>query len=138
LANSLASNFASVISSGSSQLGPAAQKRSSTSGKITVRRHSNADRAATLASVDRFKKIAANLRAAVIIQHDLDMMFRGDECRIRADHAPANFITIKHMALNLIRRASGKRFPAPPPQSRRLFTRFPWENPPFRPWPGPV
>ena len=36
------------------------------------------------------------------------MMFRGDECRIRADHAPANFITIKHMALNLIRRASGK------------------------------
>jgi len=25
-----------------------------------------------------------------------------------SDHTPANFITIKHMALNLIRRASGK------------------------------
>ena len=35
-------------------------------------------------------------------------MFRDDECRIRTDHAPANFIAIKHMALNLIRRASGK------------------------------
>ena len=38
----------------------------------------------------------------------MDMMFRDDECRIRTDHAPANFTTIKHMALNLIRRAPGK------------------------------
>jgi hypothetical protein len=30
----------------------------------------NADRAATLASMDRFKKIATNLKATVIIQHD--------------------------------------------------------------------
>ena len=30
----------------------------------------NTDRAATLASLDRFKKIAANLQATVIIQHD--------------------------------------------------------------------
>ncbi len=30
----------------------------------------NVDRAATLASLDRFKKIAANLKATVIIQHD--------------------------------------------------------------------
>ncbi len=30
----------------------------------------NTDRAATLASLDRFKKIAANLKATVIIQHD--------------------------------------------------------------------
>ena len=30
----------------------------------------NTDHAATLASVDRFKKIAANLKATVIIQHD--------------------------------------------------------------------
>jgi len=30
----------------------------------------NTDRAATLASIDRFKKIAANLKATVIIQHD--------------------------------------------------------------------
>lgn len=38
----------------------------------------------------------------------LDMNFRDDECRIRTDNAPANFTTIKHMALNLIRRAPGK------------------------------
>jgi predicted transposase YbfD/YdcC len=38
----------------------------------------------------------------------LDMNFRDDECRVRTDHAPANFTTIKHMALNLIRRAPGK------------------------------
>jgi predicted transposase YbfD/YdcC len=38
----------------------------------------------------------------------LDMIFRDDECRVRTDHAPANFTTIKHMAQNLIRRAPGK------------------------------
>lgn len=38
----------------------------------------------------------------------MDMIFRDDECRIRADHAPANFTTIKHMAHNLIRQAPGK------------------------------
>jgi predicted transposase YbfD/YdcC len=38
----------------------------------------------------------------------MDMIFRDDECRIRTDHAPANFATIKHMAHNLIRRAPGK------------------------------
>jgi predicted transposase YbfD/YdcC len=38
----------------------------------------------------------------------LDMAFRDDECRLRTDHAPANFTTLKHMALNLIRRAKSK------------------------------
>ncbi len=38
----------------------------------------------------------------------MDMVFRDDECRVRTDHAPANFTTIKHIALNLIRRAKGK------------------------------
>lgn len=38
----------------------------------------------------------------------LDMTFRDDECRVRTDHAPANFNAIKHMALNLIRRGKGK------------------------------
>src|SRR5882724_1596964 len=38
----------------------------------------------------------------------MDMIFRDDECRVRTDHAPANFTTIKHMALNLIRKAPGK------------------------------
>jgi predicted transposase YbfD/YdcC len=38
----------------------------------------------------------------------MDMVFRDDECRVRTDHAPANFATIKHMAHNLIRMAPGK------------------------------
>ncbi|MBY0431806.1 MAG: ISAs1 family transposase [Rhodospirillales bacterium] len=38
----------------------------------------------------------------------MDMVFHDDECRIRTDHAPANFTTVKHMAFNLLRRAPGK------------------------------
>jgi predicted transposase YbfD/YdcC len=38
----------------------------------------------------------------------MDMIFRDDDCRVRTDHAPANFTTLKHMAHNLIRRAPGK------------------------------
>jgi len=34
----------------------------------------------------------------------MDMVFRDDECRIRTEHAPANFTTLKHMAHNLIRK----------------------------------
>src|SRR6185312_8460895 len=37
----------------------------------------------------------------------MDMMFRDDECRVRTDHAPANFTTIKHLAHNLLRTATG-------------------------------
>jgi predicted transposase YbfD/YdcC len=38
----------------------------------------------------------------------MDMVFRDDECRVRTDHAPANFCTIKHMAQNLVRKAPSK------------------------------
>ena len=38
----------------------------------------------------------------------LDMVFRDDECRVRKDHAPANFTTIKHMASNLLRNSTAK------------------------------
>jgi predicted transposase YbfD/YdcC len=38
----------------------------------------------------------------------MDMVFRDDECRLRIDHAPTNFTTIKHIALNLMRRGPGK------------------------------
>lgn len=38
----------------------------------------------------------------------MDMVFRDDECRVRTDHAPANFTTIKHMACNLLRKAPGR------------------------------
>ena len=38
------------------------------------------------------------------------MNFCDDECRVCTDHPPANFATIKHMALNLLRRkSSGKK-----------------------------
>lgn len=38
----------------------------------------------------------------------MDMVFRDDECRVRTEHAPANFTTIKHIALNLLRRPATK------------------------------
>ena len=39
----------------------------------------------------------------------LDMVFRDDECRVRTDNAAANFTTIKHMALNLLRHPQGRQ-----------------------------
>ena len=49
----------------------------------------------------------------------MDMIFRDDECRVRTDHAPANFTTIKHMATTCCesRRA---RIPAPQAKGRRM------------------
>src|ERR1700710_932468 len=38
----------------------------------------------------------------------MDMIFRDDESRVRTNHAPANFTTIKHMACNLLRRPSSR------------------------------
>jgi hypothetical protein len=38
----------------------------------------------------------------------MDMVLRDDECRLRTQNAAANFVTIKHMALNLLRRAKTK------------------------------
>jgi predicted transposase YbfD/YdcC len=61
--------------------------------------------------------LPANQMGAVIRSHwavenslhwVMDMVFRDDECRVRTDHAPANFTTLKHMATNLLRRASSK------------------------------
>ena len=60
------------------------------------------------------KSLAVIVRSHWAVENSLhwvmDMVFRDDECRIRTDHAPANFTTIKHMALNLTRRAPGKDF----------------------------
>ncbi len=56
--------------------------------------------------------IAAFVRAHWAVENSLhwvmDMVFRDDECRLRTDNAPANFTTLKHMALNLIRRTKSK------------------------------
>ena len=71
----------------------------------------------------------------------MDMIFRDDECRVRTDHAPANFTTVKHMAHNLIREApaktlcaSGARSPLgmttslQASSSHESFTRVPWQE----------
>jgi predicted transposase YbfD/YdcC len=61
--------------------------------------------------------LAAEPMAAIVRSHwaienslhwVMDMVFRDDECRVRTDHAPANFTTLKHMAHNLIRKAPGR------------------------------
>jgi len=58
------------------------------------------------------KTMGAIVRSHWAVENSLhwvmDMVFRDDECRIRTQHAPANFTTIKHIALNLTRRAPGK------------------------------
>ncbi|MEF2552381.1 ISAs1 family transposase [Aurantimonas sp. A2-1-M11] len=38
----------------------------------------------------------------------MDCLFRDDECRVRTEHAPANFTTINHIAHNLLRRNPAK------------------------------
>ena len=38
----------------------------------------------------------------------LDVTFNDDQCRIRTANAPENFVTIKHMAVNLAGRKKGK------------------------------
>ena len=61
--------------------------------------------------------ILAHLLGSVIRSHwaienslhwVMDMTFRDDESRVRTNHAPANFTTIKHIAHNLLRQASSK------------------------------
>lgn len=57
-------------------------------------------------STDRADKLADVVRRhwAVESMHWLmDCLFRDDECRVRTNHAPANFTTVKHMAHNLLR-----------------------------------
>jgi hypothetical protein len=49
----------------------------------------------------------------------MDTLFRDDECRIRTDHAPANFTTLRHIAHNLIR-SSRQRQLASQTQGRRM------------------
>lgn len=39
----------------------------------------------------------------------LDMTFRDDDCRVRKDNAAKNFAVIKHMAMNLLNKAKGKK-----------------------------
>ncbi len=62
-------------------------------------------------STDKADKLGDIVRRhwAVESMHWLmDMVFRDDECRVRTEHAPANFVTIKHIAHNLLRRHPAK------------------------------
>jgi predicted transposase YbfD/YdcC len=38
----------------------------------------------------------------------LDMVFSDDECRVRKKNAPGNFSTVKHMAMNMLRKMPAK------------------------------
>jgi predicted transposase YbfD/YdcC len=62
-------------------------------------------------STDKADKLGTVVRHhwAVESMHWLmDCVFRDDECRVRTEHAPANFTTIKHIAHNLLRRHPAK------------------------------
>lgn len=62
-------------------------------------------------STDQADKLGAVVRRhwSVESMHWLmDCLFRDDDCRVRTEHAPANFVTIKHIAHNLLRRHPAK------------------------------
>jgi predicted transposase YbfD/YdcC len=62
-------------------------------------------------STDKANKLGDIVRShwSVESMHWLmDCLFRDDECRVRTEHAPANFATIKHIAHNLLRRHPAK------------------------------
>jgi predicted transposase YbfD/YdcC len=62
-------------------------------------------------STDKADKLGTVVRHhwAVESMHWLmDCVFRDDECRVRTEHAPANFTIVKHMAHNLLRRHPAK------------------------------
>jgi predicted transposase YbfD/YdcC len=50
----------------------------------------------------------------------MDMIFLDDDCRVRTDHAPANFTALRHIVHNLIRKGPRQRFFATAAQSRCL------------------
>ena len=61
---------------------------------------------------DTAEQIASAVRGHWAVENSLhwvmDMVFRDDDCRVREGNAATNFVTLKHMAHNLARRASGK------------------------------
>jgi len=61
---------------------------------------------------DTAERIAIAVRGHWAVENSLhwvmDMVFRDDDCRVREANAAANFVTLKHMAHNLARRAPGK------------------------------
>lgn len=48
----------------------------------------------------------------------LDVVFREDECRVRKDNAPANFSTIRKLALNLLRKVKTSKASVPIKQQK--------------------
>jgi len=63
-------------------------------------------------SKEEAEKISEIIRSHWAIENNLhwvlDISFRDDECRIRTNHAPTNFATMRHAACNLLQRARGK------------------------------
>jgi hypothetical protein len=60
------------------------------------------------------------IRSHWVVENSLKVMhmvFRDNECRIRTDHASANFTTLKYIVLNLTRRAPASTVSASDPKS---------------------
>ena len=58
----------------------------------------------------------------------LDLAFREDERRVRCDHAPANFATLQHLALNLLRRDQTAKIGIKGKRLRRAGTNDTWSD----------
>lgn len=59
-------------------------------------------------NADRLGNVVRRHWAVESMHWLMDCLFRDDECRVRSEHAPANFTTVKHMAHNLLRRHPAK------------------------------
>jgi hypothetical protein len=53
----------------------------------------------------------------------LDVVFREDDCRVRADHAPQNLAVLRHIALNLLKHETSAKVGI---KAKRL--RAGWDN----------
>jgi hypothetical protein len=51
----------------------------------------------------------------------LDVAFREEDCRVRVQHAAANFAVLRHIAVNLLRSATGPKVPKIGIQNPRLL-----------------
>lgn len=76
---------------------------------ISVKHNTLLYRFAAMTAVDLGHIIRSHWAIENSLHWVMDVVLRDEECRVRTDHALANFVIIKHMAINLLRRPPGKQ-----------------------------
>jgi len=80
-----------------------------------------------ISSLESITRIARSIRCHWKVENKLhwvmDMDFDEDACRVRKDHAPENFATLRQIAYNLLKRESSKKV-----SIRRKINKAGWNN----------